>query len=114
MRGNIHSYYTLFHARSQNPGSSVEMIERAIQAEWEQHKQQMDAMLAPQREVITTAITTTITAKVAAQMEAYVARIRVLEGSRHVSSESEVTNARASHDLESPAHVIIRSSIDSQ
>ncbi|KAE8076917.1 hypothetical protein FH972_015536 [Carpinus fangiana] len=84
-----------------------EMIERAIQAEWEQHKQQMDAMLAQQRGMITTPITTAITEQVAAHMAAYVARIRVLEGSRHVSSEPKVTNDKASHDLGSPARVSV-------
>ena len=116
MQGNIHLYYTPFHARSQNLGSSAmsEMIERAIQAKWEQRKQQMDAMLTQQKEAITAATTTTITAQVDAQMAEYVARIRGLEESRHVSSKPEVTNARALDDLESTAHVIVKSFVDSQ
>ncbi|KAE8022702.1 hypothetical protein FH972_008483 [Carpinus fangiana] len=68
------------------------MIQSPIQSEREQHKQQMDEMLAQQREAIIAAIT----AHVAAQMTAYEARICVLEGSRHVSSEPKVTNDRAS------------------
>jgi hypothetical protein len=54
MRGNIHSYYTPFQARSQNLGSTVvsEMIQSAIQAERKQHKQQIDEMLAQQKEAI--------------------------------------------------------------
>ena len=89
-----------------------EMIERAIQVKWEQRKQQMDAMLAQQREAITAATSTAITTQVDAQMAAYVAQIRGLEESKHVSSEPEVTNARASDDLESPARVIVRSFVD--
>ena len=48
MRGNIHSYYTLSQTRSQNLGSAAmfEMIQSAIQAKREHHKQQMDEMLA--------------------------------------------------------------------
>jgi hypothetical protein len=42
-------------------------------------------------------------------MAAYEAQICVLEGSRHVSSKPEVTNDRAS-----PAHIIVRSSVNSQ
>ena len=82
-----------------------EMIKSAIQVKREQHKQEMDEMLAQQREAITAAIT----AQVAAQMAAYEAQIRVLERFRHVSSTPEVTNDRAF-----PAHVIIRFSIDSR
>ncbi|KAE8055921.1 hypothetical protein FH972_012730 [Carpinus fangiana] len=86
------------------------MIERAIEAEREQHKQQMDEILAQQSEEITVMITT----QVAAQMVAYEAQIHVLEGSKHVSSESEVTNVRASHYVGSLARVIVRSSADSR
>jgi hypothetical protein len=51
----------------------------------EEHKQQMDA------------ITAVITTQVAVQMAAYEAWIRVLEGSRQVGSEPEVTTERALH-----------------
>jgi hypothetical protein len=47
-------------------------------------------------------------------MAAYEARIRVLEGSKHVSSKPKVTHDRASHDVGSPVRVIVKSSVDSQ
>jgi hypothetical protein len=50
----------------------------------------------------------------AMQMAAYEARIRMLEGSRLVTSESEVTSVMAPHNLGSPACVIVRSSVDSR
>ena len=72
----------------------------------------MDEMLAQQRKEYKQqidAITIAITAQVAAQMAAYEAQIRVLEGSRHGSFEPKVTNDRAS-----PARVIVKSSVDSR
>jgi hypothetical protein len=54
-----------------------------------------------------------LTEQFAAQMAAYEARCRSLEGSTVVSSEPEVTTERAVHDLGSPAHRIVRSSADS-
>ncbi|KAE8055992.1 hypothetical protein FH972_012795 [Carpinus fangiana] len=73
------------------------MIEITLEAEREQHRTQ----LARVREEIT--------AQMAAQMQAYEAKIRALvEGSRVVTSEPEVTNVMA------PARVIYRSSIDSR
>jgi hypothetical protein len=51
-RGNSRSYYTPSQGRAQNPGSSVamsQMIERALEAEREQHRAQM----AREREEIT-------------------------------------------------------------
>ncbi|KAE8055894.1 hypothetical protein FH972_012705 [Carpinus fangiana] len=79
------------------------MIQSTIQAEREQHNQQMNEILAQQREAIITVITT----QVAMQMAVYEARIHVLEGFRHVNSEPKVTNDRAS-----PARVIVRSSVN--
>ena len=59
-------------------------------------------------------ITDAITVRVASQMAAYEARTHLLmEGSRQVGSEPEVTNERILHDLGSPAHVIVKSSVDS-
>jgi hypothetical protein len=60
-RGNSHSYYTPSQARAQNPGSSAamtEMIERALEAEREQHRVQM----AREREEITAQVTAPVTA----------------------------------------------------
>jgi hypothetical protein len=51
----------------------------------EEHKQQMDV------------ITAVITTQVVVQMAAYEARIHVLEGSRQVGIEPEVTTERALH-----------------
>ncbi|KAE8076975.1 hypothetical protein FH972_015589 [Carpinus fangiana] len=85
------------------------MIERALEAEMEQHRAQISRV----REEITAQVSTQVTAQVAeqmsAQMQAYEAKIRQLvDGSRVVTSEPEVTNVMA------PAHVIYRSSIDSR
>jgi hypothetical protein len=49
-----------------------------------------------------------------AQMAAYEAQIRVLEGFRLVTSELEVTNFMALHDLGSPSRIFVRSSVDSR
>ena len=49
----------------------------------------------------------------AAQMAAYDARFRSLEGGTVVSSKLEVTTKRTVHDIGSPARPIVRSSIDS-
>jgi hypothetical protein len=49
-----------------------------------------------------------------AQMVAYDAQIRVLEGFRLVTFGSEVINVMAPEDLESPTRVIVRSSVHSQ
>ncbi|KAE8009251.1 hypothetical protein FH972_005700 [Carpinus fangiana] len=46
-------------------------------------------------------------------MTAYEACFHTLEGSRMVTSEPEVTNERALHDLGPYAHLIVRSSVDS-
>ena len=119
VRGNIHSYYTQSQARSYNaPPSAVifEMIENALQAKREQHKQKIDELLAKQREEHKQqmdAMTAAITTQFATQMAAYEARFRTLEGSKVVTSKPEVTNERALHDLGSPTHLIIRSFVDS-
>jgi hypothetical protein len=50
---NIHLYYTPSQARSQNaPLLAVisEMIEKALQAKEEHHKQEIDELLAKQKE----------------------------------------------------------------
>jgi hypothetical protein len=82
------------------------MIEREIEAKMEESKArlaaQMDAMLAQ------------VIEQMATRMEALEAKICVLEDSRHVSSEPEVTSVRALHDFGSPTRVIIRSSVDSR
>jgi hypothetical protein len=55
VRGSIHSYYTLSQARSQNTENSMvsQMTDRIkeLEAEWAQHRAQMDEMLATQREM---------------------------------------------------------------
>jgi hypothetical protein len=52
--GNIHTYYTPSQARSQNTPIAIisEMIERALQAKEEHHKQEIEELLAKQREEI--------------------------------------------------------------
>jgi hypothetical protein len=54
VRGNIHTYYTSSQARSQNVPTVVisEMIESTLQAKEEQHKQEIEKLLAKQREEI--------------------------------------------------------------
>jgi hypothetical protein len=55
VREHIHSYYTLSQVRSQNATPSavvLEMIERAIQLKEEHHKQEIEELLAKQREEI--------------------------------------------------------------
>jgi hypothetical protein len=52
-QGSIHSYYTPSSARSQNAPSSIvvsEMIAEALTMRDEQHKQEMEERLTPQRE----------------------------------------------------------------
>jgi hypothetical protein len=72
------------------------MIERALQVKEEQHKQEIDELLAKQREEInqehkqqmdamTTAITAQFTVQMAAQVKAYEDRFRTLEGYRVVT-----------------------------
>jgi Flp pilus assembly secretin CpaC len=133
--GNSRSYYTPSQARAQNLRSSAamsEMIERAIEAEREQHRVQM----AREREDITAQVTAQVTAEVSAQvakqvaeqmaqmaeqmqaqmaeqakqMREYEAKMcQLIEGSsRVVTSEPEVTNIMAL------APVIYRSSVDSR
>ena len=122
MRGHIHSYYTPSQVRSQNatPFAVVsEMIERAIQLKEEQHKQeikeqraQMEERLARQREEHRLDIDA-INRRFIAQIEAYDARFRSLEGGIFVNFKLEVTTERTAHDLGSPARPIVRSSADS-
>ncbi|KAE8076137.1 hypothetical protein FH972_014803 [Carpinus fangiana] len=78
------------------------MIERALQAKEEQHKQEIDELLAKQREEINhehkqqmDARTAVITAQMVAQAVAYEDRFRTLEGYRVVTSKPEVTTKRA-------------------
>jgi hypothetical protein len=77
VRGNIHSYYTPSQARSQNalpPAIIFKMIERVLQAKEEQHKQEMDELLAKQMEEHLwqmDAMTAVIIVQVATQMAAY-------------------------------------------
>jgi hypothetical protein len=52
-------------------------------------------------------------ARFAAQMVAYEARFRSLEGGTDISFEPEVTTKRTVHDLRSLARPIVRSSINS-
>jgi hypothetical protein len=55
MRGHNHSYYTPSQARSQNAtplAVVLEMIKRPIQLKEEQHKQEIEKLLAKQREEI--------------------------------------------------------------
>jgi hypothetical protein len=55
VRDNIHLYYTPSQARSKNappPAVIFEMIERALQAKEKQHTQEIDELLAKQREKI--------------------------------------------------------------
>ena len=121
--GNIHSYYPLSQARSQNaPLSAVisKMIEKALQVKAEQQKQEMEERLAQQRDEMREehkqqmkAMNTVITKQFAAQMAAYEARFRSLELSTLVSSEPEVTTKRVVPDLGSPARHIVRSSANS-
>jgi hypothetical protein len=85
----------------------LQMIERALEAKREQHRAQM----AREREEITAQVTVQVVQQVADQMamqiEAYETRICVLvEGSKVVTSESEVTNVIAL------TCVIYRSSVD--
>jgi hypothetical protein len=117
-RGNSRSYYAPSQARAQNPGSSMAMtkiIERALEAEREQHKVQM----AREWEEITARVTDQVIAQVSAQvaqqmstqmdaqMRDYEAKIcQLVEGCKVVTFEPEVTNVMAS------AHVIYRSSVD--
>ena len=115
-RGNSCFYYTLSQAKAQNPESSTtmsEMIERALKAEREQHR----AHIARVKEEITAQVTDQVTtqvaeqmfAQMAAQMQAYKACIRQLvEGSRVVTFELEVTNVMAL------ARIIYRFSVDSR
>jgi hypothetical protein len=121
-RGSYRSYYTPSPARSQNaPSSAVvsEMIAEALTQQREQHKlemeeqrAQMEDRLARQREEHRLDIDA-INRRFIAQMEAYDARFRSLEGGTFVSSEPEVTTERTAHDLGSPARPIVRSSVDS-
>lgn len=121
--GNSHSYYTPSQSRSQNapPSAAIsEMIEKAIQAKEEQHKQQMDELLAKQREMEERLAKqqedhqqqmSSMSASVSAQMAVYEARFRdMIEGCRRVGSEPEVTNEMS---LGSPAQFIVGSSVDS-
>jgi hypothetical protein len=115
-RGNSHSYYTPSQARAQNPGSSAamsKMIERALEVEIEQHRVQMarerEEITAPVTDQVTTQVAQQVAKQMSAQMQVYEAKIRQLvEGSRVVTSELEVTNVMAR------AHAIYRSSIDSR
>jgi hypothetical protein len=59
------------------------------------------------------AMSVAITKRFAAQMTAYEACFRSLEGSTVFSSDLEVITERAVHDLGSPACHIVRSSADS-
>ena len=104
VRGNIHLYYTPSQAWSQNAPPLVvisKMIERALQAKEEQHKQEIDELLAKHREEInqehkqqmdamTATITAQFTMQMAAQVAAYEDCFRTLEGYRVVTSEPEV------------------------
>jgi hypothetical protein len=121
-RGSYRSYYTPSSARSQNaPSSAVvfEMIAEALTQQREQHKlemeeqrAQMEDRLARQREEHRLDIDV-INRRFIAQMEAYDARFRSLEGGTFVSPEPEVTTERTAHDLGSLARPIVRSSADS-
>jgi hypothetical protein len=134
MQGSIHLYYTPSQARSPNAPPSVvifEMIEKALQVKKEQHKQEMEERLAQQREEmrdehkqqreeimeehkqLMEAMNAVITERFAAQMVAYEARFRSLEGSTLVSLEPEVTTERVVQDLGSPACRIVKSSANS-
>ncbi|XP_059436146.1 uncharacterized protein LOC132169072 [Corylus avellana] len=127
--GTSYSYYTPSQTRSQNRGGpmiSREEFERAMQSEREKHRHEMDERLTQQSEEITASVTAAVSARVAeqvaaqmatlmaAQMAAYEARIRSLEGSRRMGSDLEVTTTRNPQDAESPARVIVRSSVDSR
>ena len=125
VRGNIHSYYTPSQARSQNaPPLAVvsEMIAKALAERDEQHKQEMNERLAQQKEEMEERFAQqrdkhrldvkAITKRFAAQMAAYDARLRSLEGATVISSEQEVTTERGVHDLGSPARPIVRSFAD--
>jgi hypothetical protein len=77
-----------------------------------QQREQMEERLAQQREEHRLDIDA-ITRRLAAQMAAYNANFRSLEGGTIVNSEPEVTTERTTHDLGSPALPIVRSSADS-
>jgi hypothetical protein len=72
-RGNSRSYYTPSQARVQNPRNLVvmsKMIERALEAEREQHRAQM----ARVREEIIAQVTARVTDQVTAQVTTHVAQ----------------------------------------
>jgi hypothetical protein len=78
-RGNSRSYYTLSQASAQNPRSSAamsKMIERALEAEREQHKVHM----AREREEITARVTDQVTAQGSAQVAQQVAAYVCVDG----------------------------------
>jgi hypothetical protein len=74
----------------------------------QQHKQQMDALIA----VITEQFTQRMAAQLADQAALYEERFCSLEGYRAVTSKPEVTIERVVQDVGSPTCIISRSSTD--
>jgi GTPase Era involved in 16S rRNA processing len=103
------------------------MIKRAIQLKDQHHKQEIEELLAKQKEEInqenkhqldamTAVLTEQFSQRMAAQLDAqavhYEECFRSLKGYRVVTSELEVTTERALHNVGSPARIILRSSAD--
>ncbi|KAE8009271.1 hypothetical protein FH972_005719 [Carpinus fangiana] len=82
-----------------------EMIKRALEAEREQHRAQITRV----SKEITAQVAQQVSEQMSAQMQAYEVKIhRLVEGSRVVTSEPEVTNVMAL------TRIIYRSFVDSK
>jgi hypothetical protein len=100
------------------------MIQSALRLKDQEHKQEIEELMAKQREEhkqqmesLTATITEQFTQHMATQLwdqaALYEERFRSLEGYRVVTSAPESTTEKALHDIGSPARIILRASVDS-
>jgi hypothetical protein len=138
VRGTIHSYYKPVEPRSQTSGSAgvSRIIEAALKAQQEKHRAEMDVLLAAQREEASMQQAERekkhkeeIDAKLEAQQQQFAQQLSEKESSINLMYEiqfcqleymlmnsrsaGEVTRVKDVKDRESPARLVVKSSVES-